>query len=124
MLEALDAEDFDTKTNSRGEARAYYRIPYEDFLDWADTVGIKDLPIPWQAKVKVTIEADKKLAAYLKDTKGTRAKNAFATQWRYAKAWPFTVAFGVEGAFKIERLGWVPETVDVYLRAIPKKEKP
>jgi hypothetical protein len=124
-LDFLREEDFDVKTNARGEARAYYNIAYDDFVDWAELVekDIMVLPIPWQARAQVNIAANKKLAQYLKDTKGTRAKNAFSTQWRYCKAWPFTVAFAVEGAYKIERLGWVPQSVSVYLRAIPKKEE-
>ncbi len=97
-------------------------VPWDDFIDWAEVTPLQDLPPPWQAKTKVTIEADKKLAQYLKDSKGTRAKNAFALMWRYCRAWPFTVAFTVEAAFKIERLGWVPETVDVYVRHVRKKE--
>lgn len=88
-----------------------YRIPWEDFIDWADVNDLSWLRRGFFISARVKLEADKKLKKYL----GAK-RQYFRFAERYPRDWKLLVHVILESFKKIRKAGFEPETVEIFVR--------
>jgi len=109
-----------------GTVHFHYKVDADEFIDWSEMsklheLGGSDAAGGWQVWTRVTVEADESLSHYLKSP-GGRSFN-MAPRWATHHSLALLNLATIQSMYQIEKLGWVPESVEVMGRWEPKKPK-